>query len=290
MAKPSRRERDRIRTNELDARSSSNASGSPRAGRRSRHASSRQRTFVDRFGGMILFGFAALGLLAVGALFLQSSTQTAYACDTLLTPGPTDPIPTATPAPPPSPTPDPSATPGPSPAPTPAPEPAPTQRLGFVVSDLGRDHVRDNAEPVRYPYCPPGSGTHWSVAGKAPMPRALYQPTDAVVPQQWIHNLEHGFVMVLYSCGADGKSCPSDAEMAALKQVYDNAPTTEGATVCGVPNKVLVARFDQISTRFAFIAFDRAMLVDTLDPQQAMTFAEQWTDAPSAPERGGGMS
>jgi hypothetical protein len=29
------------------------------------------------------------------------------------------------------------------------------------------------------------------------------------------------------------------------------------------------------------------MLVDTLDPQQAMTFSEQWADAPSAPERGG---
>jgi hypothetical protein len=282
VAKPSRRERDRIRTNELDARSSSDASGSPRAGRRSRHATARQRTFLDRFGGMILFGFAALGLVAVGALFLQSSTQTAYACDTLLTPGPTDPIPTATPAPPPSPTPDPSAT----PAPTPVPEPAPTQRLGFVVSDLGNPHVPDTSQKVTYAYCPPGSGPHWSIAGEAPAPRAFYQPGDAVVPQQWIHNLEHGIVVILYSCGADGKSCPTASEMTALKQVFDGSPTTAGAVTCGVPNKILVARFDQISTRFAMVAWDRALLVDAFDAEQALTFAQQWIDAPSAPERG----
>ena len=94
-------------------------------------------------------------------------------------------------------------------------------------------------------------------------------------------------MLALYSCGRDGKSCPSDAEMAQLKEIYNTAPTTPGATGCGVHNKVIVLRFDQVSTRFAMVAWDRELLMDQLDVQQGVTFAEQWTDAPSAPERGG---
>jgi hypothetical protein len=107
-----------------------------------------------------------------------------------------------------------------------------------------------------------------------------------VEPQQWIHNLEHGFILALYSCGKDGKSCPSPDELAQLKQVYDDTPTTAGAQACGVPNKVLVARFDGISTRFAYVAWDRELLVDQVSPEQGIAFAEQWTDPPAAPERG----
>ncbi len=242
----------------------------------------RQRGFVDRYGGFLLLGFTILGVAALLAVFVQSSTKTAYGCDSLLTPGPVEPAPAATPAitPEPSPAADSSA------APTSTPAPAPTQRLGFPVTDLGTSHVRDTNQVIDYAYCPPGSGEHWSIAGEAPAPRDFYQPQDALQPQQWIHNLEHGFVLALYSCGQDGKSCPSEAEMAELRKVYDDTPTTDGALVCGVPNKVLVARFDDMSSRFAYLAWDRALLADQAVAEQGIAFAEQWIDPPSAPERG----
>jgi hypothetical protein len=323
VAKSSRRERDRMRTAEL-AGSAAAAGG----GRRERRTSYRRRGFFDRFGGLILLGFAALGLVALGFVFLQSSTQRAYACDSLMTPGPTDPMPTptaaptatpsasptptsspttapsATPAatstptasptaaptatPGPTPTPGPTTAPTPTPAPTPSPSPvpAPTQRLGFVTADLGRDHITDKTKKVEYAYCPPGSGPHWNIANVAPVPRAFYGPEQSIAPEQWIHDLEHGFVVQLYSCGADGKSCPSTDEMAKLKQVFDETPVTPGAITCSVPNQVLVIRFDDMATRFAIVAWDRTLMSDTIDVQQSITFAEQWSDGPAAPELG----
>ena len=240
----------------------------------------RQRGFLERYGGLLLLGFTVLGVAALLAVFVQSSTKTAYGCDSLLTPGPVEPASAATPAV----TDQPSPAAGSSAAPSSAP--APTPRLGFPVTDLGTSHVRDTNQVIDYAYCPPGSGPHWAIGGEAPAPRDFYRPEDAIQPQQWIHNLEHGFVLALYSCGQDGKSCPTEAEFAQLRQVYDQTPTSQGAQACGVPNKVLVARFDDMSSRFAYVAWDRALLSDQAVAEQGIAFAEQWTDPPSAPERG----
>jgi len=276
VARPTRRERDRRATEAAQASASTSPAGTPRAGRRTRHATQDQRGLLDRYGGLILLGFTILGVAALLAVFVQSSTRTAYGCESLLTPGPIEPAPPATPV----------RTPDPQASPDATPEPAPTQRLGFPVTDLGTTHVRDTNEVTRYAYCPPGSGPHWSIGGEAPAPRDFYRPEEAVEPQQWLHNVEHGFVMALYSCGDDGESCPSEAEFGELKTIYDETPTTSGAAACGVPNKVIVARFDGIATRFAYVSWDRELLVNEVVAKQGITFAEQWTDPPSAPERG----
>ena len=105
--------------------------------------------------------------------------------------------------------------------------------------------------------------------------------------QAWIHSLEHGLVVVLYGCGADGNACPDSATLAALRQLADDARQTEVAAQCGIKNKLIVARFDQISTRFAALGWDRAMLSDTFDPATFMTFYEQWVDnSPTEEARG----
>ena len=228
---------------------------------------------MDRYGGLLLLGFTILGAAALLAVFVQSSTSRAYACDGLLTPGPSEPVPA-------------SAASAPAASAGTSPEPAPTQRVGFPVSDLGTSHVRDTSQVIDYAYCPPASGQHWSIAGEAPAPRDFYQPADGIEPQQWIHNLEHGFVLALYSCGKDGESCPTEEQMSQLKRIYDETPSSAGATACGVPNKVIVARFDDMSSKFAYLSWDRALLAEDVVAEQGITFAEQWTDPASAPERG----
>jgi hypothetical protein len=345
LAKPSRRARDRMRAAEIAGSTSQTGSrssdrGIPGKGVRGRRQSYRQRSFLDRFGGAILIGFAAIGIAVLGFVFLQPSSGQAYACDSLLTPGPTDPIPTATPGPTTQPSPSPTPTPAPSvtlapgqtatpapsptatssptpspvptpspaptatlapgqtpaatptlaPTPTPAPSPTavpgPTQRLGFVVSDLGRNHILDQTQKVEYDYCPPGSGPHWNIARVAPVPRGFYQPDQTVQPEQWIHNLEHGAVVVLYSCGSDGKSCPSADELAVLRRVFDETQPTPQAIACQLPNKVVVARFDTMTTRFALVAWDRELLSNTADVDQFKIFAQQFQDGPATPESG----
>jgi Protein of unknown function (DUF3105) len=153
-----------------------------------------------------------------------------------------------------------------------------------VTNDLGRTHVRKGSS-IQYAYCPPASGTHYEVSQGVPLERGLYD-TGGTPPGSWVHNLEHGYMVLAYSCGVDGKSCPGADEMAALRRFFDEAPTTPGAQTCGIPNKLIVVRFDDMATRYALLGWDRALLTDTFDPEQAKAFAFQVTDGPAAPEPG----
>lgn len=151
-----------------------------------------------------------------------------------------------------------------------------------MAQDLGRTHVRKGTT-LRYAYCPPASGPHYNAAGQGPIERNFYAG-EVSDPGGWIHNLEHGWVVWLYSCGVDGTSCPSQQELDAMRQAWNGVPQTEKAARCGNPNRVLVARFDEMATRFAYVAWDRVLLSDTFEPQQATDFSVQWMDAPQAPE------
>jgi hypothetical protein len=224
-----------------------------------------------------------VGVGIVALVLLQGSSRSAYACDSLLTPGPSDTIPTPTPAVSASPV---AASPFASDAsPSATPLPEPTQKLGFPAQDLGRTHILDVNQSVTYDYCPPASGEHLNVSGVAPMQRAFYPDTSQQKPQTWVHNLEHGYVVVAYSCTVGG-GCPSQAELDAMRQVFDTAPPSGQAKTCGLPNKVLVLRFDDMSERFALLAWDRVMLMNSFDSQAARTFIQQWQDSPQIPEPG----
>jgi hypothetical protein len=144
---------------------------------------------------------------------------------------------------------------------------------------MGQTHVSESTS-VKYAYCPPASGQHFNVAGKAPLPRRFYAPTDTVRPGNWIHNLEHGYVVLLY------QGEPDAATQAAIAKIVDEAPGTAFTTQqCGLPNKVLAVRFDDMSTPFAAVSWDRALLLDTFDAEALATFAAQWQESDVWPEK-----
>jgi uncharacterized protein DUF3105 len=150
---------------------------------------------------------------------------------------------------------------------------------------LGRSHVPAGSS-VKYGFCAPTSGDHYNIPGQAPMPAAVYGPTTERVPQYWIHNLEHGYVVLAYRCpsGVLGQGdCISQADLASIQSWFDNAPPPTNSTCA---KKVLAVRFDTMSTRFALLAWDRALLLDVWQPETANTFAQQWMDAPTTPELG----
>jgi hypothetical protein len=295
---------------------------STRFSRRARPArKSGEGGLLARYNSLLVIGLAVAGVLVIGFFMFQAGARAGYECETLLTPGPEEsvtprPSPAASPSPGESPSPDaspaaspdaspaaspgaspapgtspspgasPAASPGASPAPGTSPSPGaspapdPTPRLGFTTSDLGRQHLRDPGQPLRYGFCPPTSGDHWAIANRAPLRPAVYPPTDEQSPGGWIHNLEHGFIVVAYRCtGPD--DCPSDAEMAELQRFFDEAPAPR---VSNCPSKALVVRFDEMSTRFAIMAWGRALLVDDFDLDTALTFAEQWMEHDAVPE------
>jgi hypothetical protein len=67
--------------------------------------------------------------------------------------------------------------------------------------------------------------------------------------------------------------------MAQMQQWYDEARTPGPEQNCPPPNKeVLVARFDGMTTRFAELAWGRALMTDEFDLDTALTYADQWMD------------
>jgi len=268
----------------------------------------RREGLLERYRGVLLGGVVLVGVLIIGALAFQGTTRAAYECISLLTPGPDEtlpperptptPSPTASPSPTPTqgaspsatPTPDPNATPGPSPSPSPSPSPQPTPapdptpRSGFSTTNLGRSHITDPNRTIRYGFCPPTSGDHFNVANLAPLPAAVYPVTAERGPGAWVHNLEHGSVILLYRCpsGQLGVGdCISQAEMAQVQQWFEQAPDPPVSTC---PTKVLAARFDAMTTRFALVGWNRALLFDEFDMDAAMTFTEQWMEHDAVPE------
>jgi len=181
----------------------------------------------------------------VGLAFLSNATAQAYACDDELT-APTDV----------------SAT------------------DGFTTETLGSRHVAPGTK-IRYAFCPPTSGSHYNAAGAGPLRPGFYGPDDAAGPGGWVHNLEHGYVVALYRC-EDG-TCPPDADLAALRQFASNGPPTQSAAACGYRSKVLVARFDELTTPYALLAWDRALLLDSFDEATAQGFASRYIEK-AAPE------
>ena len=139
---------------------------------------------------------------------------------------------------------------------------------GQVQPDMGRGHV-GVGDKVTYPVCPPASGKHVNKSGYGPLLPKVYGPDDQSAPNGWVHNLEHGGLVLLYSCA---KGACDDASIAALQQFSTGFPAS---AVCNIPAGVVgpvVAKFDDMPTRFAALVWDRVYYFDTLDSQGVYDF------------------
>jgi hypothetical protein len=208
-----------------------------------------------------LFAAAVVGVVAiVGAGVFSAATQPAYACSNIWEPAATE-----------------------------SPGAGASPQLGYVQPDMGNTHVAPGTS-VRYTNCPPASGRHFNQPGTAgPIPARLYGPGDAVIPQGWVHNLEHGGLVVLYR-GAE-------ADQTALRALFDAVPESP---VCGFqpggnsPGPV-VARFDDMAWPFAAVVWDRVLPMETLDQAAVLDFyarygertnPEKYCDPSASPSAG----
>jgi hypothetical protein len=134
-------------------------------------------------------------------------------------------------------------------------------QLGQVQPDQGNAHVQPG-DKVTYPVCPPASGKHINKSGFGPLAPKVYGPDDQSLPNGWVHNLEHGGLVLLYSC--DKGAC-DDAGIQGLRDMATGFPNSP---VCNLPAGnvgPVVARFEQMPTRYAALVWDRVMYLDTLD-------------------------
>jgi hypothetical protein len=234
------------------ANTSTNTGTSQRSTRRSTSrpaASGRPRrslyqpSFYQRHRTALLsLGVVAI-LAVIGGFFFFSATAAAYTCTTISQPEPSGtPLPNGSPAP-----------------------------LGQSQPDMGNLHISIGSSQ-RYSYCPPASGPHYNNPGvDGPIPAKYYGPDAGVRPQNWIHNLEHGAVVVLYNCNMG--AC-TDSSLAALQQIPVNFPDSP---VCGIKAGVLapvVARFDTMPEPYVALVWNRLMYMTTLDRDQIIKFYE----------------
>lgn len=86
---------------------------------------------------------------------------------------------------------------------TPAAQDTGAINLGVLQTNEGQTHVPEGSV-IQYVNNPPSSGNHYP----SPKPWGVYEQT--IAPGYWVHNLEHGGVVVLYDCP---QVCPEVVQM-----------------------------------------------------------------------------
>ena len=156
-----------------------------------------------------------------------------------------------------------------APSPTPNPGEGASPQPGYAQPDMGQTHVA-NGTTVTYTYCPPASGRHYNASGAGPIAPRLYGPDDRVNPEGWIHNIEHGGLVLLYRGDSAGATEEGQAQLRAFFDRYPPSP------VCGFEAGSSVgpvfARFDEMATPFAALVWGRVLPLEELDEDAILEF------------------
>lgn len=133
--------------------------------------------------------------------------------------------------------------------------------IGRRMPDEGRQHVPVGTR-VRYGHYPPTSGPHW------PRP-ARWGVYDEAVPEEvWVHNLEHGGIVLLYHCPTP---CPDLVRQ--LRLVYATFPSSKHGHV-----KLLITPYPKLRTRLAILAWTWLDELEELDRDRLLRFYKTHVD------------
>jgi hypothetical protein len=217
-------------------KSSTSPTGTPRAGRRETPRPTRaaaRPSLLQRLRTPILV-LVVVGLVAgVGAWVFTSSAAPAYACSSVD-----------------------------------QERPAAEGELGQVQPDQGAGHV-NRGDKVTYGVCPPASGKHINNPGFGPLKPQVYGPDDTSEPNGWIHNLEHGGLVLLYAC--DQGAC-DDAGLAALDAFDQGFPESAVCKLGAGTVGPVIARFEDMPTKYAALVWNRVLYLDSLDAPAVYDF------------------
>jgi uncharacterized protein DUF3105 len=141
--------------------------------------------------------------------------------------------------------------------------------VGTPVPDEGRTHI-DPSTTFTYKSYPPASGPHYSASGIAPVP---WQTIGTLVEGQYVHNLEHGGIAVLYDCPS-GSGCTTLVNQ--LKNYVQNLVPIE--PTYGEPKMVMTPYTRGMQMKVALVAWDYIEFLDTYDQAEITRFYENHVD------------
>lgn len=159
------------------------------------------------------------------------------------------------------------------------------QHVGEQLPVEPANHIASGQ--AQYRTGPPTSGPHYNLRGQAPLAWGFYdQPYP---PEDWLHNLEHGGIAILYQCFQPGIKaggatlidtplyCPDS--QTPVQQFISSAPRD---TVFNEV-KIVATPYAVPGHRFAIVAWGWRLFMDSWDPGLAEKFYEARVD--NGPER-----
>jgi uncharacterized protein DUF3105 len=138
--------------------------------------------------------------------------------------------------------------------------------VGQAIDEMPHIHVAPPAQ-VQYNHDPPTSGCHYSIASQAPIQPGAY--TAEIPAEYWVHNLEHGYIAVLYNCPSP-PGCDSDFQkLVAWRKTLPPDPAGNGQIPYA---KVIILPWHTMKVKFAAVSWDYYQGWDTLDIGQVQAF------------------
>ena len=137
--------------------------------------------------------------------------------------------------------------------------------VGQPVADEGRNHIDPSTTPT-FKFYPPASGPHYSAQGIAPV---TWQTIDTLQEGQYIHNLEHGGIAILYDC-------PSGTDCTTLKNALENYVTNLAPIEPTYHEvKVVLTPYSRgMQKKVALVAWDYIEFLDGYDQAEITRFYE----------------
>ncbi len=142
-----------------------------------------------------------------------------------------------------------------------------TPALGSACSAVERTYAPDpsphleNCSAVSYSTNPPSSGAHYGVW-------ASFQEYDEAVPHGFlVHSMEHGAVVLFYSC----TDCTDEVEQA--RTVVAGLPVDSACVGASVERRVILTPDPLLDSRWAAAAWGATLKADCFEPAVFDAFA-----------------
>ncbi len=131
---------------------------------------------------------------------------------------------------------------------SPSPPNTNTAPVGQAIDEMPHFHVVEGTQ-ITYMHNPPTSGCHYSLGGgAAPLKPGIYPSTNTkLTPEYWVHNLEHGYIVVTFNCPS---GCTADLQ--TLQSWFLTLPPDAGGAVpyakfIAVPYAAQKEKFDVLA-------------------------------------------
>ena len=130
-----------------------------------------------------------------------------------------------------------------------------------VASEGSASHVPDGST-LTYKQYPPSSGHHY------PSPAPAGISAKAIPEGNWVHSLEHGYIVILYKPSAGG--APSEAQ---LRDIMATFPKEKHGSV-----KIVITPYDHMDSPITAVAWERQLSLDQFDRDQLLQFYNAYVD------------